>query len=56
MITVSGIPFWWSVIDMSFGVFGILPLLVLRRLIKRLEALQGDGDAGYLEKAAATMP
>ncbi|MCB8903655.1 MULTISPECIES: hypothetical protein [unclassified Streptomyces] len=32
------IPFWWSVIDMSFGVIGILPLLHVRRLIKRLEA------------------
>ncbi|MEU8760890.1 hypothetical protein [Streptomyces sp. NPDC048659] len=37
---VRGIPFWWSVIDMSFGVIGILPLLAVRRLIKRLEALQ----------------
>ncbi|MFF8830850.1 hypothetical protein [Streptomyces sp. NPDC015131] len=36
---IRGIPVWWSVIDMSFGVFGIVPLLVVRRLIKRLEAL-----------------
>ncbi|GAA4898579.1 hypothetical protein ACFPM3_14550 [Streptomyces coeruleoprunus] len=36
---IRGIPFWWSVIDMSFGVFGVLPLLVVRRHIKRLEAL-----------------
>ncbi|MFD9452724.1 hypothetical protein ACFWBC_06510 [Streptomyces sp. NPDC059985] len=36
---VRGIPFWWSVIDMSFGVFGVIPLLILRRMIKRLEAL-----------------
>ncbi|WP_329620940.1 hypothetical protein OG357_10695 [Streptomyces sp. NBC_01255] len=35
---IRGIPFWWSVIDMSFGVIGILPLLVVRRMIKRLEA------------------
>jgi hypothetical protein len=34
---VRGIPFWWTVIDMSFGVFGIVPLYVLRRMIKRLE-------------------
>ncbi|MFI8816144.1 MULTISPECIES: hypothetical protein [unclassified Streptomyces] len=32
------IPVWWTVIDMSFGVFGVIPLLLLRRLIKRLEA------------------
>ncbi|MFD5425783.1 hypothetical protein [Streptomyces sp. NPDC127084] len=36
---IRGIPFWWTVIDMSFGVFGVLPLLLVRRLIKRLEAL-----------------
>jgi hypothetical protein len=36
---IRGIPFWWSLIDMSFGVFGIVPLHVLRRKIKRLEAL-----------------
>ncbi|MFJ6575678.1 hypothetical protein ACWEPR_21775 [Streptomyces sp. NPDC004290] len=35
---IRGIPFWWSVVDMSFGVIGILPLLHVRRLIKRLEA------------------
>ncbi|MER5308954.1 hypothetical protein ABT034_14305 [Streptomyces sp. NPDC002773] len=35
---IRGIPFWWSVIDMAFGVIGILPLLHVRRLIKRLEA------------------
>ncbi|MEV7281971.1 hypothetical protein [Streptomyces sp. NPDC093111] len=39
------IPFWWSVIDMSFGVFGILPLLAVRRLIKRLEAAQETARA-----------
>lgn len=36
---VRGIPFWWSVIDMSFGVFGVIPLAIVRRKIKRLEAL-----------------
>lgn len=36
---IRHIPFWWSLIDMSFGVFGIVPLYVLRRKIKRLEAL-----------------
>lgn len=36
---IRGIPFWWSVIDMAFGVFGVLPLYVVRRRIKRLEAL-----------------
>ncbi|WP_053849333.1 hypothetical protein [Streptomyces sp. NRRL B-24085] len=36
---IRGIPVWWSVIDMAFGVFGVLPLYVVRRRIKRLEAL-----------------
>ncbi|THA56166.1 hypothetical protein [Streptomyces sp. A1136] len=40
---IRGIPFGWSLIDMSFGVFGVIPLLVLRRLIKRLEALTSAG-------------
>ncbi|MER5933368.1 hypothetical protein [Streptomyces sp. NPDC002054] len=42
---IRGIPFWWSVIDMSFGVFGVVPLLVLRRMIKRLEALPQRANA-----------
>ncbi|MFD4026477.1 hypothetical protein ACFWRV_23645 [Streptomyces sp. NPDC058576] len=44
---IRGIPFWWSVIDMSFGVFGVIPLLIVRRMIKRLEGL---------EQAAAATP
>ncbi|MFG2297236.1 hypothetical protein [Streptomyces sp. NPDC048603] len=42
---IRGIPFWWSVIDMSFGVFGVIPLLVLRRGIKRLEAATAPAPA-----------
>lgn len=38
---VRGIPFWWTLIDISFGVFGVIPLLIVRRLIKQLEA-QGN--------------
>lgn len=33
---IREIPFWWTVIDMSFGVIGIIPLIVVRRLVKRL--------------------
>ena len=36
---VRGIPFWWTLIDMSFGAFGVIPLYVVRKRIKRLEAL-----------------
>ncbi|MFD9096053.1 hypothetical protein [Streptomyces collinus] len=42
---VRGIPFWWSLIDMSFGAFGVVPLYVVRRKIKRLEALDGAAAA-----------
>jgi hypothetical protein len=35
---IRGIPFWWTVIDMSFGVIGIVPLYVVRKKIRRLEA------------------
>lgn len=33
---VRRLPFWWELIDMSFGVVGILPLIIVRRMIKRL--------------------
>ncbi|MFI0964564.1 hypothetical protein ACH4S8_24670 [Streptomyces sp. NPDC021080] len=35
---IRGIPFWWTVVDMSFGIFGVIPLYVVRKKIKRLEA------------------
>ncbi|MFD7030834.1 hypothetical protein ACFWAR_22635 [Streptomyces sp. NPDC059917] len=47
---IRGIPFGWSLIDMAFGVFGVIPLLVLRRMIKRLEAL---ADGPTVSAAAA---
>lgn len=34
-----GLPFWWSLIDCSFGVFGILPLWYCHKKIKELERL-----------------
>jgi hypothetical protein len=35
---VRGIPLFWRALDMSFGVFGLMPLFVVRRLIRTLEA------------------
>jgi len=52
---VRGIPFWWTLIDMSFGVFGVLPLYVVRKRIKRLErmsradAVASTGHGGQRE-------
>ena len=35
--SIRGIPLGWMLIDMSFGVIGIVPLLIVYRLIRRLE-------------------
>lgn len=35
--SIRGIPLYWRLIDCSFGVFGIIPLLYCRRLIAILE-------------------
>ena len=37
-----GIPFWWRLIDCSFGVCGFIPLWLCRRWAKELE--QGDNS------------
>ncbi len=35
---IRGIPFFWQLIDCSFGVFGIIPLWITRSWIKKIEA------------------
>lgn len=42
---IRDIPFGWTLIDMSFGVFGAVPLLLVRRMIGRLETLEAVGEA-----------
>ncbi len=34
---IRGIPFWWRMIDSSFGIVGCIPLLLVRRSITALE-------------------
>lgn len=34
------IPFWWRLIDCSFGIIGLIPLLVCIKLINRIETQQ----------------
>ena len=34
-----GIPFWWRLIDCSFGVVGIIPLSICLKKIKQLELI-----------------
>ena len=36
---IRGIPFYWRLIDCSFGVCGVLPLLVVLRWTRRLERM-----------------
>lgn len=41
--TLRGIPYWWALIDCSFGVFGFIPLWVCRRKALQLEKiLEGE--------------
>jgi hypothetical protein len=35
---IRGIPFFWRLVDCSFGVIGIIPLMVCHRAAKRLQA------------------
>jgi hypothetical protein len=34
---VRGIPFFWTTVDCSFGFFGMMPLLIVQKLIRKLE-------------------
>jgi hypothetical protein len=44
---VRGIPFFHQVIDCSFGIIGIVPLVIVRSKIKRLSVLQtGNNSPG----------
>ena len=42
---IRGIPVGWQLIDMSFGVIGIIPLIIVYRLIRRLEREQVATEA-----------
>ncbi|MDO7882547.1 hypothetical protein [Antiquaquibacter soli] len=35
--SIRGLPWGWMLVDMSFGVFGIIPLLIILRLTRRIE-------------------
>jgi hypothetical protein len=37
---LRGIPLWWRMIDCSFGIFGIVPILLCRKWTAELERLQ----------------
>ena len=48
LATIAGpvrhIPVFHIIIDCSFGIIGLIPLLICRRLIRKLELGQGDGE------------
>jgi uncharacterized protein (TIGR03086 family) len=46
---VRHLPFWWSCVDMSFGVFGLVPLLFLHHYIR----LRESRETSILVAAAA---
>ncbi|MFD3684427.1 hypothetical protein ACFWTE_06370 [Nocardiopsis sp. NPDC058631] len=48
---IRGIPLPWQLIDISFGVFGVIPLYIVHRMIRRLEAL----DAAKTRSAEAPV-
>ena len=35
--SMRGLPFWWQLVDCSFGLIGFIPLLIVRRKIDLLE-------------------
>lgn len=39
--SIRGIPFYWQLIDCSFGIIGFIPLLYLHRLVGKLERISG---------------
>ena len=44
---IRGIPVYWQMIDCSFGVFGVIPLVYLRKYIKKLETISRKQEYKY---------
>jgi hypothetical protein len=42
---IRGIPFYWQLIDCSFGLIGALPLLYCLSLVRRMRSLRGTSVA-----------
>ncbi len=50
---VRGIPLWWRLIDCSFGVFGAIPLLMVRKWIRALATPPAMGPSPTLDPSPA---
>lgn len=44
---IRGIPLYWQMIDCLFGILGIIPLWILHKYIKKLEAVTGKQEYKY---------
>jgi hypothetical protein len=62
---IRGIPLWWRLVDCSFGVFGMVPLILCRHRARELEQLRGrslssvpasPGSAGVSPASSCTVP
>jgi hypothetical protein len=51
---LRGIPLYWRFVDMSFGVIGAIPLLIVERAIRRLEWSQAVGSPNGFTSPART--
>jgi len=40
---IRGIPLWWRLLDCSFGIFGLIPLVIVRRMILSVS----DAEQGH---------
>jgi hypothetical protein len=45
---IRGIPFYWRLIDCSFGVIGIIPLIYCLKQLKRMEAANVNGTTANI--------
>ena len=39
---IRGMPFWWRLIDCSFGVFGFIPLWLCREWVRELAEIKPE--------------
>jgi hypothetical protein len=51
---VRGIPWGWTLVDSSFGVLGVIPLLLVLRDIKALEGAAQTGGRGPAGREASS--
>jgi hypothetical protein len=51
---VRGIPFYWQLIDCSFGLFGIVPLILCYKYIKQLDYLYNYSERKSLSDLKKT--